>query len=342
MSFSGAHSRLLFEQVPFQRCSLTASYATCARLQAQRLLAQSPGALTDMVRVNTLILRAEAYEVCGYVPQSGIVLSLLSSGGRQSQLLLEAVANVANASVGAAHPARQTLRERALFFEDRGRVMAAQQRIADCQIDEGLEVTIGAALSRGGKTRAVTLAVHQAAIAAKVCSGQHDAVIKMCRELISSGIADAEVHEKLGDALLALERLQEALRAFDQAYRLIAEWQVLSSWRLYQKRQQVRAQVDAKRTGRQGGGRDGAGGGGERARAEQAADQTCSEHGLRGDDYTVLGVSRFSCSRKSLKSAFRKASLKYHPDKYTGTKECADMHFKRLSSAHDRLLTVCT
>ena len=95
-------------------------------------------------------------------------------------------------------------------------------------------------------------------------------------------------------------------------------------------------------TCRQGGGRDGAGGGGERARAEQAADQTCSEHGLRGDDYTVLGVSRFSCSRKSLKSAFRKASLKYHPDKYTGTKECAEMHFKRLSSAHDRLLTVCT
>ncbi|KAL1504999.1 hypothetical protein AB1Y20_008762 [Prymnesium parvum] len=209
-------------------------------------------------------------------------------------------------------------------------VVAAQKRIADCQIDQALQAIISSASSRGGKPRAATLAVYQAAISAKRCAREHEVIELLCVEVISSGIADADVYEMLADALIALRRPHEALKAFRQAYELIPEWQVLSSWRVFLKIKIFDFAVSG-------------GGGGAFDRGRGKADSPeCSEQVMDGDDYTVLGVDRFSCSRKRLKSAFRKAALKYHPDKYTGTKECAEMHFRHLSNAHDRLRSVCT
>jgi len=169
---------------------------------------------------------------------------------------------------------------------------------------------------------------------ARACNGEHSQVAKLCRDLISSNLADADVYEAYGDALLALEQLKEALKAYGSAYTLVDRWNVLQGWQLLMKKAQLQDRIQGAR--RQGGsaGSSGPSGGGQ--------DVACAEKPIAGDDYTVLGLSSWQCTKRSLKSAFRKAALVYHPDKYTGTKACAEMHFKRLSGAHDRLVSVCT
>ena len=54
-----------------------------------------------------------------------------------------------------------------------------------------------------------------------------------------------------------------------------------------------------------------------------------------------LQVSRIRCTKGAVKKAFRKKSLFYHPDKFKGSKECAEMHFKALQDAYDKLLQKC-
>ena len=138
--------------------------------------------------------------------------------------------------------------------------------------------------------------------------------------MIASDSADADVYEAYGDALLALQQLKEARKAYKSAYALVDTWNVLQCWRLVAKKAQLE----------------------ERKNANPDQYTACNEKPIAGDDYTVLGLRSSQCTKRRLKSAFRKAALRYHPDKYTGTKACAEMHFKRLSAAHDRLLNSCT
>ena len=51
------------------------------------------------------------------------------------------------------------------------------------------------------------------------------------------------------------------------------------------------------------------------------------------DFYEVLGVSRNS-DNSAIKKAYRKLSLKYHPDKNPNNKEAAEEVFKKLSYAY--------
>ena len=53
------------------------------------------------------------------------------------------------------------------------------------------------------------------------------------------------------------------------------------------------------------------------------------------DYYEVLGVER-SASADEIKKAYRKAALKYHPDKNPGDKE-AEEKFKEAAEAYDVL-----
>jgi molecular chaperone DnaJ len=55
----------------------------------------------------------------------------------------------------------------------------------------------------------------------------------------------------------------------------------------------------------------------------------------RRDYYEVLGVSR-RCTDAELKSAFRKAAMKYHPDRNPGDKE-AEIRFKEVNEAYQVL-----
>lgn len=54
------------------------------------------------------------------------------------------------------------------------------------------------------------------------------------------------------------------------------------------------------------------------------------------DHYKVLGVSR-NASDKEIKKAFRKLSMKYHPDRNQDRPSWAKKHFSEVTNAYDTL-----
>ena len=56
---------------------------------------------------------------------------------------------------------------------------------------------------------------------------------------------------------------------------------------------------------------------------------------MKVDYYETLGVSR-ECDEKTLKSAFRKLAMRYHPDRNPGDKE-AEQKFKEIGEAYEVL-----
>ena len=89
------------------------------------------------------------------------------------------------------------------------------------------------------------------------------------------------------------------------------------------------------------------------AEAERGGGAGCADQPLKGADgclashvattgcYTLLDISQMQCAKKKVQKAFREKSLIYHPDKYKGSKECAEMHFKAIQDAYDKLIARC-
>lgn len=51
------------------------------------------------------------------------------------------------------------------------------------------------------------------------------------------------------------------------------------------------------------------------------------------DFYAILGVGR-DASPEQLKAAYKKAAMKWHPDKHMNQKEAAEERFKRIAGEH--------
>ena len=56
---------------------------------------------------------------------------------------------------------------------------------------------------------------------------------------------------------------------------------------------------------------------------------------MKIDYYEMLGVTR-ECDDKTLKSAFRKLAMRYHPDRNPGDKE-AEQKFKEIGEAYEEI-----
>ena len=55
------------------------------------------------------------------------------------------------------------------------------------------------------------------------------------------------------------------------------------------------------------------------------------------DYYQILGVSR-NADDQQIKKAFKKLSLKYHPDKNKGNEDAARQEFVKIANAYETLL----
>ena len=67
----------------------------------------------------------------------------------------------------------------------------------------------------------------------------------------------------------------------------------------------------------------------------------CREGPLGSDDRKILGIGWSSCTKAELRKAYRKTAMTFHPDKYAGSKACAEMHFNRIQSAFEALQPTC-
>lgn len=57
------------------------------------------------------------------------------------------------------------------------------------------------------------------------------------------------------------------------------------------------------------------------------------------DYYSILGVGK-DCDEESLKKAYRKQALKWHPDRNPDQKELADKKFKEISGNINTVFTI--
>jgi len=311
-------------------------------------------------------VRAEAYELCGFQHRLGVA-------DRMAVVLLRTFAQLDHTP----HPARTTLEKWAQFFDVRGRVLAevakAAAAIETCsdELPRGLLGRLDEALSLIEDDSKAEVALHRHRLELLACAGRHDKVVSVCTRLIKIGLADYKTHEQLADAYLAVGKLKQGLEALRAAYASVPLEKVLSAWRLLSKvqaaerelaqqkeeekrsRQQKREESrkgEQQRQQRQRGGRGAGGAGGAGGGAKEPA---CSEKPLRGAAecgesrvatqgcYDLLGVSRMLCTKGAVKKALREKGRIYHPDKYKGSKGCAEMHFKALQDAYDKLLQKC-
>ncbi|CAE8589708.1 unnamed protein product [Polarella glacialis] len=112
-----------------------------------------------------------------------------------------------------------------------------------------------------------------------------------------------------GLVLLQASRPQDAIAAFEGLLRLDRKWPKLIDWL-------VRAHMFLRRAQRSAG----------------AAVGTCEDE-LAENYYDLLGIA-VDFTQEELKHAFRKASLKYHPDKPSGSQRA----FQRAANAFETLL----
>jgi len=313
-----------------------------------------------------LIVRADAYDVCGYhaKPWRG-----LTTGGVQSSELLKAIAELPQT------PAqyRPHLRSLAAFSASRFELIAANAKLTNgvhLKCDAAAIATHAPAAEKALQTRRVgrvTLAVHGVLLWRARCASDGAAtVVAELQALIALQVADFEMYELLGDTQKALaaakgkdSALMAALRAYQSAYRLAPTTAMLDIWRLKGKMDALEALLGKKRSERARGtppssspGGGGGRGGGFRtppppaaaaAHSEGTADGggACNEKPLPGDAFTLLGLDIRTCTKLDVKKSYRQRAREYHPDKYKGVKRCAEMHFIRLKDAYDTTLGKC-
>ena len=343
--------RSLLESAPFERCTSLWSYEKCAAMQAEQLRNAS-----SLEALYLLTIRADAYDLCGHYSRSG----LFSSGGVQSRELLLAVAELPQTPVEIAPRLRAladfAARRFALVTATHARITNGVRMVCDAAAIATHAPAAEAALELR-KVGRVTLVVQGVLLWRTRCSGDNTALVSQLQALIAIKAADFEMHELLGDAQEALATskggrvslLMAALRAYKDAYRMAPMTSMLSIWRLKGKVEALEALIGAKRGGRKDGGappppegrfrmpwsppppQAGAGDGGG----------ACTERPRQGDALTLLGLDKSTCTKLDVKKSFRRKALDFHPDKYDGDKECAEMHFNQLKSAHDSALSMC-
>ena len=76
----------------------------------------------------------------------------------------------------------------------------------------------------------------------------------------------------------------------------------------------------------------------------QAGEAECAERPLGGDAISplnLLNLDGATCTKLEVKRSYRLKAREYHPDKYAGSKSCAEMHFHSLRAAQEAALLMC-
>ena len=151
--------------------------------------------------------------------------------------------------------------------------------------------------------------------------------------------------------------------------RCVSPSDMLGAWRLRAKLEALRttlserkAQRRTKREGSEGhggsapapppGGKGGGNPGGSRfgswgsvpPSSPQAGEAECAERPLGGDAISplnLLNLDGATCTKLEVKRSYRLKAREYHPDKYAGSKSCAEMHFHSLRAAQEAALLIC-
>lgn len=130
--------------------------------------------------------------------------------------------------------------------------------------------------------------------------GKHNEAVDLAKKHISAGKTTEGMYA-LGDAQIAAERYEEAVRTFHEVY-------------------------------------DEAEGAEEKREAREKVDkaQVALKQSKQKNYYKILGVSR-TASKKEIKKKYREGALKWHPDKNVDNKEEADKMFSAISEAYEVL-----
>ena len=204
------------------------------------------------------------------------------------------------------------------------------------------------------------VALHKHRLDLLACAGKHKEAIEAGLRLQKAGLADYKTYEQVADAYLATDQPAKALAKLQAAYEAVPVEKVLSAWRIKHKLQATKRELEEEKREKERGREE------ERekkkqereekkrqAEAERGGGAGCADQHLKGADgclashvattgcYTLLDISQMQCAKKKVQKAFREKSLIYHPDKYKGSKECAEMHFKAIQDAYDKLIARC-
>ena len=324
------------EQAAFHRCTwaIEGTYQSCAERQVQAFCGEGLCTkISEPLLIALIMMRADAYELCGFAGRLG-------TEDRQSQVYISHFAELKIKP----HPAQRTLERWANFYAAFGRamkLMAAVQSFHECaNVPDSLLPAVEKALAFRSKGQ-VTLELHVAKLYLFSCASEHLETTKYAKRLRDE-FADYRIYELHGDALRALGKPKDALAQYEKAFRLLPFSEVLSAWRILTKRTETKSELEQQSGSRQRShGRQGQQGHQRSHKGTTMGDDACSEAPLKGTPHEILGVSRFGCTQQAVKKAFRAKALKYHPDKFEGSKACATMHFKAIDAARDILLSKC-